>query len=350
MNITTNLAKQIITAAYEVVKNDMNLINESGIIIGSTDSKRIGDFHEAGYAAIHSKEPVIVTSNEEYKGTQKGINYPIFLDSQPIAAIGITGQPEELEQFGFLITKITEVFLKDQKLNEELLSKNRSLYYLISALKDNTFKNAEHLYALLEEYGIDPQDQFIVLSVRLLDSTAEQSLRYYFNSIGCKLSLYFYPNEWITIFDSKSYRNFKAKTFASQYAGKIHAGLGSWCTLHQISTSYQNAHFARSQAKSRQQTFLSLEYPTMDLILANLPRDISKTYADHILNKLSDKDLRLLHVYFEHDLSLAETAEALFIHKNTLQYQLDKIHSKCNLNPRKFQDAFLLKFALLCTF
>ena len=67
-----------------------------------------------------------------------------------------------------------------------------------------------------------------------------------------------------------------------------------------------------------------------------------------MLTALNEKDLLLLKKYFTCNLSLADTADALFIHKNTLQYQLNRITEKSGLNPRIFQDAFLLQFALLC--
>lgn len=57
----------------------------------------------------------------------------------------------------------------------------------------------------------------------------------------------------------------------------------------------------------------------------------------------------MLRVYFEHEMSLKESAEALFIHKNTMQYQLDKIAKDTGYNPRKFRDAAALYMGLkLC--
>ncbi len=45
-------------------------------------------------------------------------------------------------------------------------------------------------------------------------------------------------------------------------------------------------------------------------------------------------------------MSLLNTANRLFIHKNTLQYKLDRIHKLCGYNPRKFRDANILYLAL----
>ncbi|WP_270391266.1 helix-turn-helix domain-containing protein [Blautia massiliensis (ex Durand et al. 2017)] len=53
-----------------------------------------------------------------------------------------------------------------------------------------------------------------------------------------------------------------------------------------------------------------------------------------------------MRTYFSLEMSLADTAEKLFLHKNTLQYKLNHIYKKCGLNPRKFRDAVLLYLAL----
>ena len=150
MEITKELATQIVTAIYEVVKRDINFIDPDGRIIGSSDQKRIGDFHQAGAYAAKEKKRMIVDEEHPFEGARPGINYPIFLENQVLGVIGITGDPKELDAYGFLITKITEVFLKEQKLNEELLSKDRALQYLIQSLIHGDLKDPERMKDLME--------------------------------------------------------------------------------------------------------------------------------------------------------------------------------------------------------
>ena len=45
-------------------------------------------------------------------------------------------------------------------------------------------------------------------------------------------------------------------------------------------------------------------------------------------------------------MSLKETAEQLYLHKNTLQYQLDRIWKNTGYNPRNFKDATVLYVGL----
>ena len=60
----------------------------------------------------------------------------------------------------------------------------------------------------------------------------------------------------------------------------------------------------------------------------------------------SEKDQALLRAYFAAGRSLKRTCETLYLHKNTLQYQLDRIHRETGYNPRCFADAVVLYLAL----
>lgn len=51
--------------------------------------------------------------------------------------------------------------------------------------------------------------------------------------------------------------------------------------------------------------------------------------------------------FFEENCSPAATATKLLIHRNTLNYRLEKITALTGLNPKRFDDAMVIRFALL---
>lgn len=57
---------------------------------------------------------------------------------------------------------------------------------------------------------------------------------------------------------------------------------------------------------------------------------------------LDHQEYQHLRTYFANNLSLKATVEALFLHKNTIQYQLNRIWKRTGYNPRIFQDAVVL--------
>ena len=48
LSIKQDVAQQIVEAVKDVCSHDINFIDSKGIIFASTNSKRIGDFHEIG--------------------------------------------------------------------------------------------------------------------------------------------------------------------------------------------------------------------------------------------------------------------------------------------------------------
>ena len=64
-------------------------------------------------------------------------------------------------------------------------------------------------------------------------------------------------------------------------------------------------------------------------------------------SRLSEEELQTVSRFFEHGLNISETARDLYLHRNTLVYHLEKIEKKTGLDIRRFDDAVLLKLALM---
>jgi carbohydrate diacid regulator len=71
--------------------------------------------------------------------------------------------------------------------------------------------------------------------------------------------------------------------------------------------------------------------------------------ATHLLSPLDHEDelLLTLRVFFDQDCSTTTTANVLGIHRNTLNYRLDKVASLTGLNPHHFDDAVQIRLALV---
>ena len=53
--------------------------------------------------------------------------------------------------------------------------------------------------------------------------------------------------------------------------------------------------------------------------------------------------LDTVRVFFDNDLNLTAASKQLFIHRNTLNYRLDKIKKDFGLDLRSFRDAVIFK-------
>ncbi len=67
----------------------------------------------------------------------------------------------------------------------------------------------------------------------------------------------------------------------------------------------------------------------------------NKHIDSNILNNLDKNLLNTGISFIENDLNLTKTSNALFLHRNTLLYRLEKIKETINLDLRQFKDAFI---------
>ena len=70
-HISHALAQQIVNTIKDVCSYDINFINPSGTIIASTNSARIGTFHEIGRKAAATGVTIEVAESENFTGTRK---------------------------------------------------------------------------------------------------------------------------------------------------------------------------------------------------------------------------------------------------------------------------------------
>ncbi len=120
MFISKNSAKKIVLEVKDVIHQEINMMDEKGYIIASTDPKREGQFHTAAQKIISQKlDQILVVHDDEYAGTKKGINLPILFSGEIIGVIGITGDVAEVAKYGRIIKRITEILLLDAYAKEQ---------------------------------------------------------------------------------------------------------------------------------------------------------------------------------------------------------------------------------------
>lgn len=62
---------------------------------------------------------------------------------------------------------------------------------------------------------------------------------------------------------------------------------------------------------------------------------------------MTELQIRIIKSLARNDMNVLAAANELHYHRNSLIYQIDKIHAKTGLNPRKFVDLWKLLFSLM---
>mgnify|MGYP000376342428 CR=1 FL=1 len=88
-----------------------------------------------------------------------------------------------------------------------------------------------------------------------------------------------------------------------------------------------NLHFtAINTLTNTSENFALFDDLTLQLILSSVTDDTRNHFLQKTISGLSTQDLDIIKVYFSEDMSLIRTCGKLYLHKNTLQYKLNRIH------------------------
>lgn len=353
--IGKDLATQIVQTVKDVCGQDVNFIDASGTIFASTDEKRIGTFHEIGQKVARTGTPIEVDTDNDYLGTHKGINLPIYHNYALLAVIGITGAPDEVRKYAHLAERITRLLIRERELGA--LSKNQAeqRHYLIDALIRNDTSNQDYRNHLLEEFKVSLSTSKRILLLQISPrynltniSMLDQIVFPFFKKMSLSLYAFQYPNQYVAIIEEESFeKNRKAlESFSWNQRELLNIAVGKMTTLSDLNLSYETSLIAVRSLMDTEKNYAIFDDLTLEIVLSAIDDKAKEEYQKKTISALDEKEIELLKVYFDEDMSLARTSERMYIHKNTLQYKLNNIYTKSGFNPRIFEDAVLLYLAI----
>lgn len=363
MYISKRSAIYIVQEISKIIGEKINLMNDRGIIIASSDMDRIGSLHTAAKELVENKlQEVAVKSDSEYQGARSGINLAINFQNQIVGVIGVTGPYQEVAKYGQIIKKMTEILILDQYYKEQReidkRIKDRYLHeWLFGDSKniDNKFIQQGNVLQIditiprrvmnisflpAKKKSESEVQQMIDSSEKIvLDIVQEEK-----NSICLKNG-----NELICVFSDcsddvmvKLAERMKQK-IETRCPIKFCCGIDACCEGHLlINKSVKKAGKAlKTSLRSPQKGIRLYESITMEIFQSELSSDIKMEYIKSIFKNYSIKEIEdcigILEIFYEEEGSVTITAERLFIHKNTLQYKLNKIKEKTGYDPRSIR-------------
>lgn len=352
--IQKKTAQKIVDTVRDVCGYHINFIDKKGMIIGSSDPKRIGTFHEIGKQVIQRGEPIEVSESDSFYGTQKGVNIPVFYDGEIMAAIGISGEPEKVKKFGTLAQRITSLLLREGELEFYGNQKKNRVNYVVCSLADGNITNAGYIRGFFREYHLEEKEEYRTLIIRLKEGEhskglfiIQRDIYQVMEHMESVLYTFRYPNEYILMMKVSDYekRFPMIEKLVRSYHGALKAGLGNQRPLFEQSVSYRAAELAINSLNTGQ---LLAEYDKLDLdlILGCVTEEAREFFLKKTIESLSGEDVHILQTYFEEEMSLQKTSSRLFMHKNSLQYKLNRIYRISGYNPRTFHGAVVLYCAL----
>ena len=356
MNISQNLTTNILYHMKDIINQDLNYINVDGIIIASTDPKRVGTFHAASLECVKKRKNIIIENDSQYEGSRNGINMPIYFDDSIIGVIGITGNKNEVEKFGEIIKLMTEVLIKEAWIKDQDIRKKEIIKAFIERVtleyEHDLFPMADFSFPYVVIVGkYDINDVFLTdddIYNILKDHFSDNKHHFFTISRNEIIILYnYYKNEKISSSIELLKKNILQKTKLN-----FKFGIGTNASDYKdLKLSYRNAKeiLKISDVFSPSESVFEYEKMDLELLFMNLKNSNIETFKKKCLKNFSLKEIKefsvILSVYEKFNGSITKTSEELFMHKNTLQYKLAKIKKISGYDPRNLRDFTVLSLA-----
>lgn len=379
MMIDARLATEIVVRTVEVMPFDVNVMDAHGVILASSDAARVGEIHAGAQLALARARAVEIDAAmaANLSGARPGINLPLSVRGKVCGVIGVTGEPDAVRGFGELLRVTAELILEREQLTVELRRNARHREEFVLQLLRRTAAAAE-LEAWADRLGIDMRLAHAAIVCRLsgVDTEPEAGVGQ-IEAMQSQLA-----QEWPQLLSAKtSYRELVMFDAVDARAGRdgvlaTHAGKRLAAlegTLRKVATqpfslalgialdgidgferSYQCALATLRVGAAR--TPQRAAYSYYDFVLPVLLSALSQGWQARQLRlpltrllareRRSGALLDTLKAWYAHDGHPSATAQALGIHRNTLDYRLQQIRDATGLDLGAIDDRLWLYIAL----
>lgn len=366
MELTAQLAGKIVREVGSVLDEDIVVVDTTGTIIASTESSRIGSFHEGAYRVAGTGKRLYITKEKAaaLRGVKPGINMPILYEDVVIGAIGITGNPDNVEPFADIIRRMTELVLAESYHVEQLEWKNHGVETFVYEWTAQTRVDEAFLQrGRMLGFSMDTPYRCVLLELHAehtVSYAANKTLTDWFDNRFPRSSrdhlIRWGPERFLLLIEQrkqkmKSFLLPPLEAFQKQmralYDVSLSVGISQSGGHQLLNKPYEEAKKAAQTARIKGD-IVFYEDLLLEILLQEVPAAARAEYVRRVFKDVRrDPSLvKTLQAYFQQQLSIKKTAAVLHIHVNTLHYRLKRIESMTGLDPRKTDGLVMLALAV----
>lgn len=386
MTLTTKIVQPFIATLEEALHYKVTITDTNGYIVGSSDPARLNQFHPSAYEILCERQPIeswdIATDSyvNVPEGVQLGYGERVIYDGECIGLIGLVGAPEEIKQSIKTAQLVLQLMLDRKKASDELklISKDKKAFLL--RLLQGQYGSPEWIKERADTYKIDLSRPRYVLTVQInlekFDEKSPLELSQIKETMHRAIrSIFFEQEDLLYEYDTgetvlptagKHLDASQRRRQIEKAAARLYAELREQCKVSALigvseeCGDYTGIPLALRQSRMAAEIGAKTEngeglyfYSQMRLgrIVASFSPEIRPILQRDILSKLlenhADSLLETLFTYFEMNGNVSQTAEKLFIHRNTLQYRFRKIKEITGFDIYHIDDLVQLRLAVL---
>lgn len=315
-SLTKEQATLIVRKLMDDIPYNINIMNDQGRIIASGKLERIGERHRAAERAI--REERMVEVYEDTPLEKRGTNEPIIYQGEVIGVVGISGVPDEVRPFTKLVKTIALMLIEDlalyKKQEESRLAKVAFLQELLEA---NEVYDEQLQQKALTRYHLMLGQKYRTLYTSDLA---------FFKKYFPKQEWFTYENGWVLFL--RENQTFLPKEVKDAVTGQVLVTTGEIYLRHSLLKIKHTLLFLKLMSYptgfyAPEDFFFSqfLSFP-----VAPNPQLLEKVVA-------AKEYFPTLVEFIKNRSSINQTAEKLHIHRNTLNYRLQKLQQITGKDP-----------------
>ena len=380
MHINQEMAQQIVDDIKASVHRDINFMDQDGVIIASTDLRRIGAVHIGARKILSfGLEELVIHQDEATVNTREGINLPIQVNGQAIGVIGVTGNAREVADLGLVVKKMTELMISAMRQQEIVSALKAAQFNLMEQWlfpdSQGSERGRQHFLQQASVLGVDldlprilavcdytpnspeqaetlsgeetNQNAALIEHFRLIVGTNPQNIC---ASINRHIVIVFAEKNLETVMSS--IRKMKGEA-ASFFNLRLYCGISSETDDdRRVSQCYKEALAACKLAEKTKTGIVVYDLLQPEFLAQSVPRETLAGLWDTVFRGCGAKEVRdildTLAAFYKHGGNCSQAAEEQFIHPNTFLYRLSKIQEKTGLNPRNPRETIPLFLISAC--
>ncbi|MFS0788221.1 sugar diacid recognition domain-containing protein [Shouchella sp. 1P09AA] len=352
--LTNDIAIEVVEQTTKRLKRHINIMNHTGMILASSDSTRVNQIHDGAVQVLKTGKSLTIHKKDlaKWMTAKPGINLPIEFQGKIIGVIGITGNPDEIWEFGELVKMNTEMMITQAHVFEQSEWKQRVRDQLFHELiQENVSPQVIEDQVKQAPFQLVPPFQVSLIRANAINMKRSALLNYistFFNEhttlIGYVTVDQVYLLTTAQASDTLSKKMQKLHGLLQQKNVSFHIATGTARNdLFSIASSY---HEAKAGLELGTGPITSFQDVQTRALLRETPSHSQRHYYESILADLAEKYIDTLEHFFTHNGNIGECAKSMFIHRNSLVYRLKKIQDSTGYDPQLFDDSVPLQIAI----
>ena len=262
----------------------------------------------------------------------------------------------DVEKYGKIIKSMTEILIKEAQIKELAIKKREKNRNIIESILYNQNKNLEFYISLNFPYTVivgktnDKIEDNNILYKAIEDLLPKD-----------KKSIFTITSNYIIIFLNSIKENyientikFLQKNLDLNLKLDFKFGIGRKVEkIEDFTISYLEAKNSLKYISSLNLEEKYIFYSELDLgiIFSDIQNEKIDEFINKIFKTLKEEEIKYFYnifiAYKKNNGSILDASKSLFMHKNTLQYQLNKLYKLTGYNPRKLEDFSILDLAFM---